>query len=92
MFQVVSSTNGELGADDPTAGHSNTPITQQHHEVDVVDDTKSVLQLYDFVFFYFVFLFILVLLLSFFISYFYQYSYRNITWPKLAAIRAITFV
>ncbi|CAH2087452.1 unnamed protein product [Euphydryas editha] len=37
--QVVSSTNGELGADDPTAGHSNTPITQ-HHEVDVVDDTK----------------------------------------------------
>ncbi|XP_045501503.1 casein kinase I isoform X10 [Colias croceus] len=43
--QVVSSTNGELGADDPTAGHSNTPITQPHHEVDVVDDTKSVLQL-----------------------------------------------
>ncbi|XP_039758381.1 casein kinase I isoform X6 [Pararge aegeria] len=42
--QVVSSTNGELGADDPTAGHSNTPITQ-HHEVDVVDDTKSVFQL-----------------------------------------------
>ncbi|VVD02077.1 unnamed protein product [Leptidea sinapis] len=38
--QVVSSTNGELGADDPTAGHSNTPITQPHHEVDVVDDTK----------------------------------------------------
>ncbi|XP_045775797.1 casein kinase I isoform X19 [Maniola jurtina] len=37
--QVVSSTNGELGADDPTAGHSNTPITQ-HHEVDVLDDTK----------------------------------------------------
>ncbi|XP_045775791.1 casein kinase I isoform X13 [Maniola jurtina] len=42
--QVVSSTNGELGADDPTAGHSNTPITQ-HHEVDVLDDTKSVFQL-----------------------------------------------
>ncbi|XP_026326112.1 casein kinase I isoform X9 [Hyposmocoma kahamanoa] len=39
--QVVSSTNGELGADDPTAGHSNTPITQPHHEVDVVDDTKQ---------------------------------------------------
>ncbi|XP_045775795.1 casein kinase I isoform X17 [Maniola jurtina] len=38
--QVVSSTNGELGADDPTAGHSNTPITQ-HHEVDVLDDTKQ---------------------------------------------------
>lgn len=43
---MVSSTNGELGADDPTAGHSNTPITQPHHEVDVVDDTKSVFQLY----------------------------------------------
>lgn len=38
-LQVVSSTNGELNADDPTAGHSNTPITQQP-EVDVVDDTK----------------------------------------------------
>lgn len=38
--QVVSSTNGELGADDPTAGHSNTPITQPQHEVDVVDETK----------------------------------------------------
>nr|XP_037874292.1 casein kinase I isoform X4 [Bombyx mori] len=37
---VVSSTNGELGADDPTAGHSNTPITAPHHEVDVIDDTK----------------------------------------------------
>ncbi|CAG4943756.1 unnamed protein product [Parnassius apollo] len=45
IFKVVSSTNGELGADDPTAGHSNTPITQPHHEVDVVDDTKSVFQL-----------------------------------------------
>lgn len=38
-LQVVSSTNGELNADDPTAGHSNTPITQQP-EVDVVDETK----------------------------------------------------
>lgn len=37
--QVVSSTNGELNADDPTAGHSNTPITQQP-EVEMVDDTK----------------------------------------------------
>lgn len=27
--QVVSSTNGELNNDDPTAGHSNAPITQQ---------------------------------------------------------------
>ncbi|XP_048484550.1 casein kinase I isoform X3 [Plutella xylostella] len=42
---VVSSTNGELGADDPTAGHSNTPITQPHHDVDVTSDTKSVFQL-----------------------------------------------
>lgn len=37
--QVVSSTNGELNADDPTAGHSNTPITQPH-EVEIIDDTK----------------------------------------------------
>ncbi|XP_065566737.1 casein kinase I-like [Artemia franciscana] len=37
--QVVSSTNGELGGDDPTAGHSNTPITAQP-EVDTSDDTK----------------------------------------------------
>lgn len=37
--QVVSSTNGELNADDPTAGHSNTPITQPH-EVEIVDETK----------------------------------------------------
>ncbi|XP_070507723.1 casein kinase I isoform X5 [Chironomus tepperi] len=37
--KVVSSTNGELNADDPTAGHSNTPITQQQ-EVEMVDDTK----------------------------------------------------
>jgi hypothetical protein len=39
FLQVVSSTNGELNADDPTAGHSNTPITQQP-EVEMVDDTK----------------------------------------------------
>ncbi|XP_059060716.1 casein kinase I isoform X2 [Achroia grisella] len=45
LTTVVSSTNGELGADDPTAGQSNTPITQQQHEVDVIDDTKSVFQL-----------------------------------------------
>lgn len=37
--QVVSSTNGELGTDDPTAGHSNTPITAQQ-EVEIVDETK----------------------------------------------------
>ncbi|XP_037038423.1 casein kinase I isoform X6 [Bradysia coprophila] len=37
--KVVSSTNGELNADDPTAGHSNTPITQQQ-EVELVDETK----------------------------------------------------
>ncbi|XP_030571749.1 casein kinase I isoform X3 [Drosophila novamexicana] len=38
--QVVSSTNGELNADDPTAGHSNTPITQQP-EVELVDETNG---------------------------------------------------
>ncbi|KAK4871691.1 hypothetical protein RN001_015815 [Aquatica leii] len=37
--QVVSSTNGELNADDPTAGHSNTPITQPQ-EVELLDETK----------------------------------------------------
>ncbi|XP_073988914.1 casein kinase I gish isoform X7 [Rhodnius prolixus] len=37
--QVVSSTNGELANDDPTAGHSNTPITA-HAEVEIVDETK----------------------------------------------------
>ncbi|XP_069964425.1 casein kinase I isoform X24 [Bactrocera oleae] len=40
--KVVSSTNGELNADDPTAGHSNTPITQQP-EVELVDETNSFL-------------------------------------------------
>nr|XP_043068238.1 casein kinase I isoform X12 [Drosophila bipectinata] len=39
LAKVVSSTNGELNPDDPTAGHSNTPITQQP-EVEVVDETK----------------------------------------------------
>ena len=39
VLQVVSSTNGELGGDDHTAGHSNTPITAAA-EVEVVDDTK----------------------------------------------------
>ncbi|KAK7865200.1 hypothetical protein R5R35_003918 [Gryllus longicercus] len=37
--QVVSSTNGELANDDPTAGHSNTPITAPA-EVEIVDETK----------------------------------------------------
>lgn len=37
--QVVSSTNGELANDDPTAGHSNTPITA-NAEVEIVDETK----------------------------------------------------
>nr|CAD7407250.1 unnamed protein product [Timema poppensis] len=36
---VVSSTNGELANDDPTAGHSNTPITAQA-EVEIVDETN----------------------------------------------------
>ncbi|MBN3271254.1 KC1G3 kinase, partial [Polyodon spathula] len=37
--QVMSSTNGELNPDDPTAGHSNAPITAPA-EVEVADDTK----------------------------------------------------
>ncbi|KAM9426986.1 casein kinase I-like isoform 2-T3 [Salvelinus alpinus] len=37
--QVMSSTNGELNTDDPTAGHSNTPITAPA-EVEVADETK----------------------------------------------------
>lgn len=39
MVQVMSSTNGELNTDDPTAGHSNAPITAPT-EVDVIDETK----------------------------------------------------
>uniref|UniRef100_A0A8K9V1P0 non-specific serine/threonine protein kinase n=1 Tax=Oncorhynchus mykiss TaxID=8022 RepID=A0A8K9V1P0_ONCMY len=39
--QVVSSTNGELNADDPLATHSNAPITVQA-EVEVVDEAKYV--------------------------------------------------
>ncbi|XP_018400938.1 PREDICTED: casein kinase I isoform X5 [Cyphomyrmex costatus] len=42
--QVVSSTNGELANDDPTAGHSNTPITAPQ-EVDMIDETKKVISL-----------------------------------------------
>lgn len=41
MLQVVSSTNGELNADDPLAAHSNAPITVQA-EVEVVDEAKYV--------------------------------------------------
>ncbi|XP_052280687.1 casein kinase I-like isoform X11 [Dreissena polymorpha] len=37
--QVVSSHNGELAPDDPTAGASNTPITQPP-AVEIVDETK----------------------------------------------------
>lgn len=40
-MQVVSSTNGELNADDPLAAHSNAPITAQA-EVEVVDEAKYV--------------------------------------------------
>ena len=39
--QVVSSTNGELGGDDPTAGHSHTPITAQP-EIEIAEETKYV--------------------------------------------------
>lgn len=37
--KVVSSTNGELAPDDPTA-YSNTPITVPNNDVEVVDETK----------------------------------------------------
>ncbi|EMP34772.1 Casein kinase I isoform gamma-3 [Chelonia mydas] len=37
---VVSSTNGELNTDDPTAGRSNAPITAPT-EVEVMDETKK---------------------------------------------------
>lgn len=36
--QVVSSTNGELGGDDP-GGHSHTPITAQP-EIEMAEETK----------------------------------------------------
>lgn len=39
FMQVMSSTNGELNTDDPTAGHSNAPITAPT-EVEVADETK----------------------------------------------------
>lgn len=39
LLQVINSTNGELNTDDPTAGHSNAPITA-NAEVEVADDTK----------------------------------------------------
>ncbi|CAG5896884.1 unnamed protein product, partial [Menidia menidia] len=38
LDEVMSSTNGELNTDDPTAGHSNAPITA-NAEVEVADDT-----------------------------------------------------
>ncbi|EEB10563.1 Casein kinase I isoform gamma-3, putative [Pediculus humanus corporis] len=37
--KVVSSTNGELANDDPTPGHSKTPITVDP-DVEIVDETK----------------------------------------------------
>ncbi|KAM5170778.1 casein kinase I isoform 3-T4 [Mantella aurantiaca] len=37
--QVMSSTNGQLNADDQTGGHSNAPITAQA-EVEVVEEAK----------------------------------------------------
>uniref|UniRef100_A0A8C5Z630 non-specific serine/threonine protein kinase n=1 Tax=Marmota marmota marmota TaxID=9994 RepID=A0A8C5Z630_MARMA len=39
LFQVVSSTNGELNVDDPTGAHSNAPITA-HAEVEVVEEAN----------------------------------------------------
>ncbi|XP_057323253.1 casein kinase I isoform X2 [Microplitis mediator] len=41
-IMVVSSTNGELANDDPTAGHSNTPITAPQ-EVEMIDETNPVI-------------------------------------------------
>lgn len=41
ILQVVSSTNGELANDDPTPGHSKTPITVDP-DVEIVDETKYV--------------------------------------------------
>lgn len=38
--QVVSSTNGEFGGDDPTAGHSHTPITAQPEIEIIAEETK----------------------------------------------------
>ncbi|XP_049643890.1 casein kinase I isoform X1 [Suncus etruscus] len=37
--QALNSTNGELNTDDPTAGHSNAPITAPA-EMEVAEDTK----------------------------------------------------
>ncbi|XP_008835348.1 casein kinase I isoform X1 [Nannospalax galili] len=37
--QALNSTNGELNADDPTAGHSNAPIAAPA-EIEVADETK----------------------------------------------------
>ena len=51
FLQVVSSTNGELNTDDPTAGRSNAPITAPT-EVEVMDETKYVLVLLDLVTFF----------------------------------------
>lgn len=45
LIKVVSSTNGEIGNDDPTAGHSNTPITTPQ-EVEMIDETKWVLYIF----------------------------------------------
>lgn len=49
---MVSSTNGELANDDPTAGHSNTPITAQA-ETEIVDDTKYEEHFYIYIFSFF---------------------------------------
>jgi hypothetical protein len=49
--QVVSSTNGDLGGDDP-AGHSHTPITAQP-EIEMAEETKYELMQILFPFFFY---------------------------------------
>lgn len=48
LWQVVSSTNGELNTDDPTAGHSNTPITTQQAELDETPSETKYVIIYTF--------------------------------------------
>lgn len=73
LLQVVSSTNGELANDDPTAGHSNTPITAAA-EVEIVDETKWVF-----------FSLILMVRVSFVLVLFCKENYLSRFFPGVAA-------